>query len=30
MFSTQRHHQLAGVTEQELFALGIEAKHSRP
>jgi hypothetical protein len=30
IFSTQRHHQVAGVTEQELFALGIEAKHSRP
>jgi transposase InsO family protein len=30
IFSTQRHHQVAGVTEQELFALGIHAKHSRP
>jgi transposase InsO family protein len=30
IFSTQRHHQVAGVTEQELFALGIEAKHARP
>jgi transposase InsO family protein len=30
IFTTQRHHQVAGVTEQELFALGIEAKHSRP
>ena len=30
IFSTKRHHQVAGVTEQELFALGIEAKHSRP
>jgi transposase InsO family protein len=30
IFSTQRHHQVAGVTEQELFSLGIEAKHSRP
>ena len=30
IFSTQRHHQVAGVTEQELFALGITAKHSRP
>jgi transposase InsO family protein len=30
IFTTQRHHQLAGVTEQALFALGIEAKHSRP
>src|SRR5450631_2006095 len=25
IFSTQRHHQVAGVTEQELFSLGIEA-----
>jgi transposase InsO family protein len=30
IFSTQRHHQVAGVTEQELFSLGIEGKHSRP
>ena len=30
IFTTQRHHEVAGVTEQELFALGIEAKHSRP
>jgi hypothetical protein len=30
IFTTERHHHLAGVTEQELFALGIEAKHSRP
>jgi transposase InsO family protein len=30
IFSTQRHHQVAGATEQELFALGIEAKHARP
>ena len=30
IFSTKRHHQVAGVTEQELFALGITAKHSRP
>jgi transposase InsO family protein len=30
IFTTQRHHQVAGVTEQELFALGIEAKHARP
>jgi transposase InsO family protein len=30
IFSTQRHHQVAGTTEQALFALGIEAKHSRP
>ncbi len=30
IFSTERHHQVAGVTEQELFSLGIEAKHSRP
>ncbi len=30
IFSTQRHHEVAGVTEQELFALGIEAKHARP
>gem|GEM_PF-4796592 len=28
IFSTQRHHGVAGVTEQELFALGIEAEHS--
>ncbi|MGH9044591.1 MAG: integrase core domain-containing protein [Acidimicrobiales bacterium] len=30
IFSTQRRHQVAGATEQALFALGIEAKHSRP
>src|SRR5580704_2570453 len=30
IFSTERHHHVAGVTEQELFALGIEAKQSRP
>ena len=30
IFSTQRHHQVAGATEQALFALGIEAKHARP
>ena len=30
IFSTQRHHQVAGVTEQALFALGIEAKHAGP
>ena len=30
IFSTKRHHQVVGVTEQELFALGIEAKHSKP
>jgi transposase InsO family protein len=30
IFTTERHHHVAGVTEQELFALGIEAKHSRP
>ena len=30
IFSTQRHHEVAGVTEQELFALGIQAKHARP
>jgi transposase InsO family protein len=30
IFTTQRRHQVAGTTEQELFALGIEAKHSRP
>lgn len=30
IFSTKRHHDVAGVTEQELFSLGIEAKHSRP
>jgi transposase InsO family protein len=30
IFCTQRHHDAAGVTEQELFSLGIEAKHSRP
>ncbi len=30
IFSTQRQHQVAGVTEQALFSLGIEAKHARP
>jgi transposase InsO family protein len=30
IFTTQRHHQVAGVTEQELFALGVEIKHARP
>jgi transposase InsO family protein len=30
IFTTGRHHQVAGATEQELFALGIGAKHSRP
>lgn len=30
IFTTARHHEAAGFTEQELFALGIEAKHSRP
>jgi hypothetical protein len=30
IFSTRRSHQVAGVTEQELFSLGILAKHSRP
>jgi transposase InsO family protein len=30
IFTTGRHHQVAGTTEQELFALGIEAKHSQP
>ncbi len=30
IFSTQRRHQVAGATEQALFALGIEAKHARP
>jgi transposase InsO family protein len=30
IFTTARHHQVAGVTEQELFGLGIEAKHARP
>ncbi len=30
IFTTNRHHETAGVTEQALFALGIEAKHSRP
>src|ERR1700729_520026 len=30
IFSTQRQHGLAGTTEQALFSLGIEAKHSRP
>lgn len=30
IFSTQRHHEVAGATEQELFALGIQAKHARP
>ena len=30
IFSTQRHHEVAGATEQELFSLGIRAKHARP
>jgi transposase InsO family protein len=30
IFTTGRHHHVAGATEQELFALGIGAKHSRP
>lgn len=30
IFTTNRHHEVAGVTEQALFALGIQAKHSRP
>ena len=30
IFSTQRRYQVAGATEQALFALGIEAKHARP
>ena len=30
IFRTSRHHQVAGVTEQELFSLGIKAKHARP
>ena len=30
IFRTQHRHDVAGVTEQELFALGITAKHSRP
>ncbi|MGH9043578.1 MAG: hypothetical protein ACRDVP_01850 [Acidimicrobiales bacterium] len=30
IFTTQGRHDVAGVTEQELFSLGIEAKHSRP
>ncbi len=30
VFTTQHRYGLAGVTEQELFALGITAKHSRP
>ena len=30
IFSTKRHHDVAGVTEQALFCLGIAAKHSRP
>jgi len=30
IFSTKRHHEVAGVTEQALFSLGIEAKHARP
>jgi transposase InsO family protein len=30
IFHTGRQHGVAGVTEQELFALGIEAKHARP
>jgi transposase InsO family protein len=30
IFTTQRHHEVAGATEQELFALGIKTKHARP
>jgi transposase InsO family protein len=30
IFSTQARYGLAGATEQELFSLGIAAKHSRP
>ena len=30
IFSTQHQHGSAGVTEQALFSLGIEAKHARP
>ncbi|HZD43090.1 MAG TPA: integrase core domain-containing protein, partial [Methanomicrobiales archaeon] len=30
IFTTNRHHDDAGVTEQELFCLGITAKHARP
>jgi transposase InsO family protein len=30
IFTTQRNHQVAGATEQELFSLGVEAKHARP
>jgi transposase InsO family protein len=30
IFSTTRKYGVAGVTEQELFSLGIKAKHSRP
>ena len=30
IFTTGRHHHVAGATEQELFALGIEAKHCWP
>jgi transposase InsO family protein len=30
IFSTQARYGLAGATEQELFSLGIRAKHSRP
>ena len=30
IFSTKRHHEVAGVTEQALFSLGIEARHARP
>jgi transposase InsO family protein len=30
IFSTGRRYQLAGATEQALFALGIKAKHARP
>jgi transposase InsO family protein len=30
IFSTQSRYGLAGATEQELFSLGITAKHSRP
>ena len=30
IFTTKASHQVAGATEQALFSLGIEAKHSRP
>ena len=30
IFTTERHHQVAGATEQAFFALGIKAKHARP